>query len=97
MTACCRLFNTCHTGAETGAVIAAGDLNSTPAWANSGVCYDTAPTMPGSDHRSLLVTVAVPLDETASRIDYASVKLRVTDGSTGIPGPVVVDTVTFFR
>lgn len=29
---------------------------------------------------------------------YASeAKLRVMDGSTGIPGPVVVDTVTFFR
>ncbi len=27
----------------------------------------------------------------------SAVKLRVTDGSTGIPGPVVVDTVTFFR
>ncbi len=28
---------------------------------------------------------------------YASEKFRVTDGSTGIPGPVVVDTVIFFR
>jgi hypothetical protein len=28
---------------------------------------------------------------------YASVKLRVTAGSTGMPGPVVVDTTTFFR
>lgn len=28
---------------------------------------------------------------------YSSVKLRVTAGSTGIPGPVVVDTVTFLR
>ncbi len=28
---------------------------------------------------------------------YASAKLRVTDGSTGMPGPVVVDTVIFFR
>lgn len=28
---------------------------------------------------------------------HASVKLRVTAGSTGIPGPVVVDTTTFFR
>lgn len=30
--------------------------------------------------------------------DYASsVKFRVTAGSTWIPGPVVVETVTFFR
>ncbi len=29
--------------------------------------------------------------------NYASAKLRVMDGSTGMPGPVVVDTVTFFR
>lgn len=30
--------------------------------------------------------------------DYASsVKFRVTDGSTGMPGPVVVETTTFFR
>ena len=28
---------------------------------------------------------------------YASVKFRVTDGSTGMPGPVVVETVTFLR
>ena len=28
---------------------------------------------------------------------YASAKLRVTAGSTGMPGPVVVETVTFFR
>jgi UTP-glucose-1-phosphate uridylyltransferase len=28
---------------------------------------------------------------------YASAKFRVTDGSTGMPGPVVVETVTFFR
>ncbi len=28
---------------------------------------------------------------------YASAKLRVIDGSTGIPGPVVVETVIFFR
>ena len=28
---------------------------------------------------------------------YASAKFRVTDGSTGMPGPVVVDIVTFFR
>jgi hypothetical protein len=28
---------------------------------------------------------------------YASAKLRVTDGSTGIPGPVVVVIVTFLR
>jgi len=28
---------------------------------------------------------------------YASVKFRVTAGSTGMPGPVVVDTTTFFR
>ncbi len=28
---------------------------------------------------------------------YSSVKLRVTAGSTGIPGPVVVETTTFFR
>ena len=27
----------------------------------------------------------------------ASAKLRVTAGSTGMPGPVVVDTVIFFR
>jgi hypothetical protein len=27
----------------------------------------------------------------------STAKLRVTDGSTGIPGPIVVDTVTFFR
>jgi|GEM_PF-2638972 len=27
----------------------------------------------------------------------ASAKLRVTAGSTGMPGPVVVETVTFFR
>ncbi len=27
---------------------------------------------------------------------YASVKFRVTVGSTGIPGPVVVETTTFF-
>lgn len=31
------------------------------------------------------------------RRNYASVKFRVTDGSTGIPGPVVVETVTFLR
>ena len=28
---------------------------------------------------------------------YASAKFRVTAGSTGMPGPVVVDTVIFFR
>ena len=28
---------------------------------------------------------------------YASAKFRVTDGSTGMPGPVVVDIVTFLR
>ena len=28
---------------------------------------------------------------------YASVKLRVTAGSTGMPGPVVVETTIFFR
>jgi hypothetical protein len=28
---------------------------------------------------------------------YASAKLRVTAGSTGMPGPVVVETTTFFR
>ncbi len=28
---------------------------------------------------------------------YSSVKFRVTAGSTGMPGPVVVDTMTFFR
>jgi hypothetical protein len=28
---------------------------------------------------------------------YSSVKLRVIDGSTGIPGPVVVETTTFLR
>lgn len=28
---------------------------------------------------------------------YSSVKFRVTAGSTGIPGPVVVETTTFFR
>jgi hypothetical protein len=28
---------------------------------------------------------------------YASAKLRVIDGSTGMPGPVVVDTVIFFK
>jgi len=28
---------------------------------------------------------------------YASAKLRVTDGSTGMPGPVVVETTIFFR
>ncbi len=27
---------------------------------------------------------------------YASVKFRVTVGSTGMPGPVVVETTTFF-
>ncbi len=27
---------------------------------------------------------------------YASVKFRVTAGSTGMPGPVVVETTTFF-
>jgi hypothetical protein len=32
-----------------------------------------------------------------NRLAYASEKLRVTDGSTGIPGPVVVDTTIFFR
>jgi hypothetical protein len=31
------------------------------------------------------------------RENYASVKFRVTDGSTGMPGPVVVETVTFLR
>ena len=31
------------------------------------------------------------------RACYASVRLRVTAGSTGMPGPVVVDTTTFFR
>ena len=31
------------------------------------------------------------------RAVYSSVKLRVTAGSTGMPGPVVVDTVIFFR
>ena len=29
--------------------------------------------------------------------NQASAKLRVTDGSTGMPGPVVVETVIFFR
>ncbi len=33
----------------------------------------------------------------ARRKAYASVKLRVTAGSTGMPGPVVVETTTFFR
>ncbi len=28
---------------------------------------------------------------------HSSTKFRVTAGSTGIPGPVVVETVTFFR
>ncbi|CAA0130101.1 Uncharacterised protein [Mycolicibacterium vanbaalenii] len=28
---------------------------------------------------------------------YASAKFRVTAGSTGMPGPVVVETTTFFR
>jgi hypothetical protein len=28
---------------------------------------------------------------------YASAMLRVTAGSTGMPGPVVVETTTFFR
>ncbi|MCU1698679.1 MAG: hypothetical protein JWR34_4742 [Mycobacterium sp.] len=28
---------------------------------------------------------------------YASVKLRVTAGSTGMPGPVVVEMTIFFR
>lgn len=28
---------------------------------------------------------------------YSSVKFRVTAGSTGMPGPVVVETTTFFR
>jgi hypothetical protein len=37
---------------------------------------------------------SVPMVGSAS---YASVKFRVTDGSTGIPGPVVVETVTFLR
>ncbi len=29
--------------------------------------------------------------------NYSPAKLRVMDGSTGMPGPVVVDTVIFFR
>ncbi len=29
--------------------------------------------------------------------NYSSAKLRVTAGSTGMPGPVVVETTTFFR
>ena len=52
--------------------------------------------MSGADHRSLLTNSQVPLEPVATA-QPSSVKLRVTDGSTGIPGPVVVETVTFFR
>ena len=38
-----------------------------------------------------------PLRACALRRDQASVKLRVTAGSTGMPGPVVVETTIFFR
>ena len=34
---------------------------------------------------------------TFADVVYASAKLRVTAGSTGMPGPVVVDTTIFFR
>jgi hypothetical protein len=36
------------------------------------------------------------MDLSGERV-YASAKFRVTDGSTGMPGPVVVDIVTFLR
>ncbi len=44
--------------------------------------------VPGSDHLGLLATL---------RLTPLRVKFRVTAGSTGMPGPVVVDTVIFFR
>ena len=36
-------------------------------------------------------------DYARTRETYASAMLRVTPGSTGMPGPVVVETTTFFR
>ena len=45
-----------------------------------------------------LVASSIKLTQTGSgQAGYASVRLRVTAGSTGMPGPVVVDTTTFFR
>ena len=47
---------------------------------------------------TLLATIRIPLEPAADGKNYySSAKFRVTAGSTGIPGPVVVETVTFFR
>ncbi len=59
------------------------------AWPNSPLRNDS----PGD------VELAVQVDAEIAgepRLAY-SAKLRVTAGSTGMPGPVVVDTVIFFR
>jgi hypothetical protein len=44
-----------------------------------------------------LLTTRIRAVDGGNPARYSSVKFRVTAGSTGIPGPVVVETVTFFR
>ena len=69
---------------------------------------DTAPETPNGQSQTLdsknrvsqLATQdekITPQSRWSAPLRYASVKFRVTAGSTGMPGPVVVETVTFLR
>ncbi len=72
-------------------------LTARALYASGSTVGSIRPRLTARAHYASGSTVGSIRPRLTARAHYASAKLRVTDGSTGMPGPVVVDTTIFFR
>src|SRR5882757_253334 len=81
------------------AAAACGETDGGSAEAVDGVISSMIAATPTASVRVRMKNSGVSCADTHARGKgaYASVKLRVTAGSTGMPGPVVVEMTIFFR